>query len=1371
MSKLVSEISWDVDTLTDLNLFVPGVTASVLDQNVKTTLDPFLPGADLKEQKATYDTFSLEEKKKVLDQIVKRHKDDPLHALIVTSYLNDLTSWDIWLENAGGVLDAATLGLLAISKVTALAKGAKIAASLRQGNVATTGVSVGNRETALTQTVDVAEAIKKGDIPYDSKVAKETATLMLEGQSVPLNDMVGVGISGKLREHLLEVNNASKAFLNSPRVKLLDPTERNVMLRTMQEDLANNLIDSGMRHVDLMRVAPIQPPPKEDMFGTVYTVVYGNAKGAGYATETQAINAAKRLKLDNYTVAPMEMNGAYYVSISKRASNESGFINPVQTTGREGFGKRLGFLSRHTLSKSSLVDFKAQKLGHLTASSREALMAAGKRLEKVKALVKGADKEFLEKVIELGTREHDGVWYSIETLRQRFGLNDKQIAAYQAFKTEEDLADIVLNAAEYINLNSKGYLTVKLNKPLENLTEFAAKPVQFSDISKPSTKSFWDVSKRKHVEFTETEKFTELEKQGYKIYELRGARETEAEVPVQFLLLKETDATIHPLNLRQIHYRPGGRIQYEDKYFLKMGRMRQGPGKTKIAFRAKTFGVGSQENTNKAKEIFEKAREAYLSKSPTRDEDIAEITGGRFANAQVFEDFVGKKNLQHNLPFEVVKDGERLPSIDKAIADGAASALVEDINEMNTIQRMIAMEGSFKSKRGERLPMFNENNLLDFDVGKPAPIVSPFETSAATLTRAINVASINTFRTRQMEAWYTTFKHTLDLAAHPKRTALGWLTESNDVKYKKLTGTAEEKSQLAKSIEQAKAMEMHIKNVIGTETTYDINRRRALEAAIAKSMPTLKKFGVGENMLDKIAQADPVRLLRTIVYHKTMGLFNTKQPATQLQATALMATIDPVNGVEAGLTTPILGMLLLSENSKTIETIVKAASKMIPGSLPERIQEGLEVLKRTENWRMNSRVLPEQEYLHLSAPTLMRKVLEYGEQPFLVSERYNKIASTYAAYLNWRKSNPNVKVITDEDILDIRTRGEVMVASMGKVDQADIQQGMLGLLTQFWGYPLRFLEMIAPIRAGGNRHLTGKEKWQIALGQLAMHGIGGTVGIGPGRHFREVINQEWMERFGQQPDETFVDILETGFLSGILLTALLNADEVDYYQKGFNFVETGPGKIISRLIEGDFDKLISIDSAGLSALTDLGGSLKDVAQAIFAITPLDPTVTYDDALTGLSEASKNLFVKNISSLKQGQRTLWALQHQKFMTSSGEVLRDDVTTGQAIADLFGISSSGEARLYAMQQLSRYHSANEQETVKALAQQLRLFLNSERSEKNKKSWGSMRSIYLSRHPENRHEALIKSAWNRVTKDSKQKVKQQLFKHYMPQSIGEN
>ena len=51
-----------------------------------------------------------------------------------------------------------------------------------------------------------------------------------------------------------------------------------------------------------------------------------------------------------------------------------------------------------------------------------------------------------------------------------------------------------------------------LDKPLENLTEFAAKPVQFSDISKPSTKSFWDVSKRKHVEFTETEKFTELEK-------------------------------------------------------------------------------------------------------------------------------------------------------------------------------------------------------------------------------------------------------------------------------------------------------------------------------------------------------------------------------------------------------------------------------------------------------------------------------------------------------------------------------------------------------------------------------------------------------------------------------------------------------------------------------------------------------------------------------------------------------------------------------------------------------------------------------------------------------------------------------------------
>jgi hypothetical protein len=1361
ISKLVNKIDFDVDTLTDLNLFWPGVTPSFLNQNVKTSLDPFWPGNDLEAQYSKFQVLSLDEQRVVVDDILLRHEDDPIHALIVLGYLSDLTNWDVWLENAGGVADLFVLGLLSISKFSSIAKGVKIANSLRKGDVAAAGISAGNRESALKQATAMKDAVDNGDIPYGSEAAAQAAELMLETQHIPFNDFHGVTVSGAYRESMKEINKATDSFMHTSRVRLLDPVQRDKMIRSMEAQLADDLKDYGSVHANISSAIAAQHLPKfkDDIFGTVFNVIYGNNKGLSFGSVEQATKQAENLKLKDFTVTPFEINGSYFVSISQRASKETGFIDPVDTS---KFGKRLGMVAREILSSSSLVSQSMKELGHHTASTTEALVSAGKRLEKIKNKVKGKDREWLEAVIQLGTIEQEGVWYGIKTLKNRFKFTDDQAAAYQAFRAEEDITDIIMNAADFTTWNSKGYKTIKLKKALGDLEEFAALPMELDAVPNPANKNIWNVTTGKFAQDMTTEKLTKMGDDGYKVYQLRGARETEVETPVQFLLMKEKDATIHPLNLRQIHYRPGGRVKYEDSWYLKLGRVRQGRGTVPIVLRAKTLGVGSEADIDAAAKAFTQAKEAWKVGD---DAGVNKATNGRFENAQVFENYIGKKNLESTLPFEAVKDGERLPSINELVASNGAAYLADDINEASTIQRMIAVEGSFKSQRGGRLPMFGEE-LIDFRAGNPAPIVSPFETATASLSRAIRVASLDNFRKRQTQAWFETFGAVLQRDKHPGRTALGWLTAADKDKYVTLAGTGATKAQQSKAIKAAKAMETHIKTVLQTETLYDTLRRESLTGIAAIVSSKLKPFGFGESLIEGIEKFDPVKFVRSVVYHKTMGLFNVKQPATQLQASALMATIEPVHGIEAVGTTPILAALLLSENPGTIGSIAKWVTGIAPGVNSARIKEGLEVLKKTNNWRMNSNALPEQEFVTLSASTLTRKVLEFGEQPFLNSERFNKIASTYAAYLKWRKANPKAK-ITDDVINFIRTNGEEMVASMGRVDQNQLQRGFLGMITQFWGYPMRFLEMVSPQLLGGSKHFTGKQKWQMAFGQIAMHGFGGTVGVGPGRHMREVINREFIERYGEPADDRFLKIMERGFLSGLLLPAIMDAEEVDYYAKGLNFVDAGPGAVLTKLAFGEWDELWDLDPAGVKALVDIGGDFADIAEAIYALSPLDPRTTAS-AYMGLKTATAKLFSENIASLSNARKTVWALQYGQFLSSKGTPLRDDVTTSQAIWALFGISSAGEQGSFSAGALVRDTQQDEKDTIKYLSQHFRVFLESAGTEKDKKDWAAIREFYYARHDASRIDNIQNSVLHGVQTDRKAGYEQKLLDIFQPRSI---
>lgn len=1364
------------NTGTDLlKLFVPGAAGAILDQNVKTKLDPFLPGTDLAEQHSTFQAMSLDQQNVVIKEVGVAFEDNPIHALVVLGYLNNLTDFDVWMENAGGVLDTmAIVGLAAAplkGAIMGAVKSVKTFLALREAKVATASVTAGNRSSAVEQVVAVEETVRKGDLAYDSQVAQEAAELMLEKQLLPISQYTGVGISGELRTGLGKITAAAKEFLASPQSKLLNNVERTELIRKVREDFSSQVSDTFMAHTEVMRnpKGELSEGVTDDLFGSVYHVFYGSKDGKGFSTVEDANAAAGHLKLKDFKVTPIEVNGVHYIKVAQRVDSQTGFISTVD---RSQLNPRLNIVSRFIGSKSGLMGLDAIKAGHLSTASREATMAAAKKFEKIKAQVPKGEIEYLDDVIQKGTLEHNGVWYSVDTLKNRFKFTDAQVAGYKAFQAEEDLAHLIENASRYTPLNAAGFKTVSLNKPIQGLDSFTAKPV--TSIENPSNKNIWNASTRKFENIENSEALAALEAKGYKVLQLEGAVDSDLITPVQFILLKEADGVINPLQLMQVSYRPGGRIRYENKHFLKLARLRNGPGSVPVILRAKTFGVGEVENVRDAARTYQEAAQVWLKGGSNAEMRAA--SKGRFENLKVFEDVIGKKNLESmarhpEIAFEVVKDGEILPSVNKIIANKRARFLAEDVNETNTIQRMIAIKGSSKSQRGERLPMFGENRVEDFDYGNPAPILSPYETAAESITRAMSLMSIENFKTRQTQLWFNTYSGVLNHQDNLRQKPLGWLFESDDVKYIVPGSGDGNKADDLRMIAEAKTMQGWIETVISTPTTGEKLRGEFMEGLISKMTPTLKRFGVTEDKLEDLEKLSPGAFIRSVVYQTKLGLGNPKQPATQLQASALMMTVEPVHGTQSVLTTPILGLMLMSENEGTLANLARKIVRIAPGSDAKIVQEGVEVLKKSNNWRIDAGTLAEHQLKAVTAPTMFKKMLKLGEQPFLNSERFNKIAATYASFLKWRKANPTAK-ITDDVVNHVGSEGNRLVASMDKVDQAQWQRGALGVVTQFWGYPMRALEMMAPVTIGGSKQFTTAEKWQIAMGQLAMHGVGGTTGVGPGRSMRHTLRQEYLDRFSEEPPKEFMDILEKGMLSGLLLPIVLDADEVNYHAKGLNFLESGPGTIITKIYEGDLTNLLDVDIAGVKTLVDVGGDLGEVGKAVASLLPLDPSVTLGDSLWGVSTSLKNLLVENISSLSEADKLLWALQYEQTMTKNGELVDSDFTTRQAIFKFFGIDSSKGQSTFADQQFLKDYAKQDAAVVKELSKHFRIFITNRLVDKEgaDKDWAHARAFYFSRIPEDRRDAAFRKIVGNVTRDRAFQAKKKLTQITLPKGVNQ-
>ena len=433
----------------------------------------------------------------------------------------------------------------------------------------------------------------------------------------------------------------------------------------------------------------------------------------------------------------------------------------------------------------------------------------------------------------------------------------------------------------------------------------------------------------------------------------------------------------------------------------------------------------------------------------------------------------------------------------------------------------------------------------------------------------------------------------------------------------------------------------------------------------------LPKLGVRERVIKNINKADPITFARWVTYQEKLGMFNLAQPFTQLQTSVLIATASPIHGPRAAALTPYLRMMLFSDNPTTLGKIASSVIRVLPGINSKIVKEAFDVVNRSASWRLGAGTLAEQDLAKgFSSGNIASKFIEFGTVPFLESERFNKITATTTAYLEWKSANKTAK-ITDDVIDSIRTRGETLALSMNRVDQAAWQRGISGTITQFWGYQARNMESWLPNMVGGSKNFTKAESIRIALGQLSLYGVGGTLGIGTGFSFINHIREEYKNQFGEDISEDVLKVVEKGFIDGIFLTAL-GLDVNTHYRTGLGLTTSGWGQVIFNIADiENWDKLLTVESAPLSTASE---NIQGIVNIFTTLSAVGSDITTKNGFNMAAESFGSFFRTNVSSYSRAERAYMAMKSGIYYDRLLGNKAKDISDWEAVGIIFGFDPS-------------------------------------------------------------------------------------------------
>ena len=695
-------------------------------------------------------------------------------------------------------------------------------------------------------------------------------------------------------------------------------------------------------------------------------------------------------------------------------------------------------------------------------------------LDKTISTLSPGQLQDLELVLKKGSVEVNpssgktsGVWYDPVQLQGEynnlFGRNPtkKEIDAYFAVQAKSDIAWLVRNEVTRRELAFNNYKAYKT----QTGSSFLVKDVTEE---KPSVSiADWRTSKSVPLDQDPNVKilrFSQPQKLGKHKFK---------HVAV------DKDTTLDELPDQVVNYNPGGSRGYQGDYFLKQVNAwrDQNTGKTVVdnprvlsVYTTRAEAQEYAEGLNRAIDAFNGYQQGNRS-FQFLDNTIQTTFRGRYTTQDFLRD-IADERIDPKYRIEITND-KAVPTQQNELVAGPNTYMFLDDSTPNA--DILAKQGQlYFSERGDVLTKLGTN--------EPVDIVSPLDMIHRSTDAAMRSGAYWNYRLHAAGSWFESLK------------AAGYPISSPDA-LKHIMGPDIDviaNGVTRQDLVQLRAIQQHFKAVFNPPDPLD---HMVAQWAMGKLTQNEWQDAIIGKGLKKFAQFKLSEKMRLWMFLKTFA-FDITQPLLQGLTTAQTVAIAGPNAV---------GSIL-----RKSPTYLFGYGFERMGRLTDYVRNEMATmagLTRAE-WDENFNFISNSGFLHIGGThgyldndILQRQVKSafgrslawVGEKavaPFTRAEQMLRGNAITVAVDEFRKANPGVSLMRQDAREWIIKRADSLNINMHRVNNADIQKGFWGIITQFMAFQQRSLEQIFSSKAG----LTKTERLRVLGMHLAMHGSYGVPG-------------------------------------------------------------------------------------------------------------------------------------------------------------------------------------------------------------------------------------------------------------------------------------
>ncbi|RTL05367.1 hypothetical protein EKK58_08175 [Candidatus Dependentiae bacterium] len=669
-------------------------------------------------------------------------------------------------------------------------------------------------------------------------------------------------------------------------------------------------------------------------------------------------------------------------------------------------------------------------------------------------------------------------------------------------------------------------------------------------------------------------------------------------------------------------------IKQDTEYKLADGTARQGTPRTIMAVKTEKEAVKAQSEINTVidelhrianPKAFTKAGD-YLSVIQTKYKDsnlnklIARNSGWNTDVHGVKElvEWATENNIDLRKKVSFVSDGQPLVKGDDMIGD-------------ITFKDVAITPGPLK------MGDFRKDTVLMGYGGQKLPTIAPFEAISRSLMSSVAKQTEMAYETR---AIMRLFKTAVERNLLPRDNIALIRNMSLRQKARNMvidTGT-----------DAGKKLELERKKILSR-----LEKQRQLDNAYHKARESLanvlwdKGWKKASEKIDALS-ADPVAGTRGIVFDAYLGLGAIDQFYVQAsQMINIIGMADKTIGVQASVVAPYFRKTLMNGHKGPTEVMAKLTSGIL-GVTPEQFISMIDTFKKSGKGFVNASVADLGE--DSAGKVIARNIREKLRIAYTEGELMARVTAHIAASMEYiKKFGPTADLSSQHATRWVTHRSDVFTNGMTSTSRHPIEQFPM---MQFMSFSMRMAEWYFSGMLGGKGVLDTKKKFKLFTFQLGMYGAAAIPGGG--------YLLDWYNRnYGVELNDSDFYQIRYGLIDNLIR-----------YTTG---VETEIGRRLA-WGEGLFDTISNFQDQSMAAtmlgpVGTLGTTVLDsVSKMVFNIRTGGTNMIGEDAL--------DVF-RSIKSVNMAHNAWIAFRWGIIRSRKGDILADDLPTGEAVAIALGV----------------------------------------------------------------------------------------------------